>query len=183
MKISIIGLGYIGLPTATMFASKDIEVVGVDINQEIVDTLNSGNIHIVEPGLEPMVKQLVNIGKLRASTDVERSDVFIIAVPTPFKDKHEPDLYFVETAAMAIAPFLQKGNLVIIESTSPVGTTQQISMLLQKNRSDLSFPKLSLIDPVVDCDVFIAYCPERVLPGKIMHELVKNDRKITFFGH
>lgn len=172
--VSIIGLGYIGLPTAAMLASRKINVVGVDINQYAVDTINKGEIHIVEPGLCMIVSEAVNQGYLRATTKPEPADAFLIAVPTPFKIDHEPDIHFVEAAARSIAPLLKKGNLVILESTSPVGTTEQMSEWLAQARPDLSFPQ----HQGENADINIAYCPERVLPGRVVHELVNNDRVI-----
>lgn len=178
--ISVIGLGYIGLPTAAMFASKKKKVIGVDINQHAVDTINLGNIHIIEPGLDTMVKKSVNEGFLRASIIPEPADVFLIAVPTPFlpiKTRNsipEPDLSYVKASAKAVAKVLKKGDLVILESTSPVGATEQMSAWLAEERSDLSFPQ-TLGE---DSDIRIAHCPERVLPGQVIRELVENDRVI-----
>lgn len=172
--ISMIGLGYIGLPTAAMFASRKIKVIGVDVNQSAVDTINRGQIHIVEPELDMIVGAAVSQGFLRATTKPEPADAFLIAVPTPFKGDHEPDLSFVESAAKSIAPVIKKGDLVILESTSPVGATEQMADWLASERPDLSFPQ-----QVGDkADVNIAYCPERVLPGKVVQELVNNDRII-----
>lgn len=172
--VSMVGLGYIGLPTAAMLASRKIKVVGVDINQRAVDTINRGEIHIVEPELDIIVQAAVTQGYLRATTKPEPADAFLIAVPTPFKGDHEPDLSYVEAAAKSIAPVLKKGDLVILESTSPVGTTEQMADWLAQARNDLSFPHQ--VGEVAD--VNIAYCPERVLPGKVVHELVSNDRVI-----
>lgn len=172
--VSMVGLGYIGLPTAAMLASRKIKVVGVDINQHAVDTINRGEIHIVEPELDIIVQAAVTQGYLRATTKPEPADAFLIAVPTPFKGDHEPDLSYVEAAAKSIAPVLKKGDLVILESTSPVGTTEQMADWLAQARNDLSFPHQ--VGEVAD--VNIAYCPERVLPGKVVHELVSNDRVI-----
>ncbi|QIG54263.1 UDP-N-acetyl-D-mannosamine dehydrogenase [Altererythrobacter sp. BO-6] len=174
-KISVIGLGYIGLPTAAMFASRKIQVVGVDVNEVAVETINRGQIHIVEPDLDMVVHAAVNEGYLRATTTPEPADAFLIAVPTPFKgENHEPDLSYIEAASKAIAPFLEKGNLVVLESTSPVGATEAMADWLAAARPDLSFPQ----NAGEDSDVRIAHCPERVLPGKIMQELVSNDRVI-----
>ncbi|WP_416832723.1 MAG: UDP-N-acetyl-D-mannosamine dehydrogenase [Erythrobacter sp.] len=174
-KISVIGLGYIGLPTAAMFASRKIEVVGVDVNQAAVDTINQGEIHIVEPDLDKVVHAAVHEGYLRATTKPEPAEAFLIAVPTPFKgDNHEPDLSYVEAASKAIAPVLEKGNLVVLESTSPVGATEAMAGWLAAERPDLSFPQ----DKGDNSDIRIAYCPERVLPGKVMQELITNDRII-----
>lgn len=174
-RISVIGLGYIGLPTAAMFASRKIEVVGVDVNQGAVDTINKGKIHIFEPELEIVVHTAVNDGYLTATTVPERAEVFLIAVPTPFKgDNHEPDLSYIEAACRAIAPVLETGNLVILESTSPVGTTEALAAWLAELRRDLTFPQTY----GEASDIRIAYCPERVLPGKVMQELITNDRVI-----
>jgi len=172
--ISIIGLGYIGLPTAAAFAEKGKNVVGVDINEKAVQTINRGEIHIVEPGLAEVVRKAVAEGHLRATTQPEPADAFLIAVPTPFKDGHQPDLSFVESAAELIAPVLSKGNLVVLESTSPVGTTEKIAEWLAEARLDLSFPQ----NAGEVSDIRIAHCPERVLPGRILYELVHNDRVI-----
>lgn len=171
---SMIGLGYIGLPTAAMLASRKIKVVGVDINQHAVDTINRGEIHIVEPDLDMIVQAAVAQGYLRATTQPEPADVFLIAVPTPFKGDHEPDLSYVESATRSIAPVIKAGDLVILESTSPVGTTEQMAGWLAEMRPDLSFPQ----QKGEQSDISIAYCPERVLPGKVVSELVNNDRII-----
>lgn len=170
----MIGLGYIGLPTATLFASRKKKVIGVDVNQHAVDTINQGKIHIVEPDLDMLVQASVQQGYLRATTTPEPADVFLIAVPTPFTDGHKPDLSFIEAAAKAIAPVLARGNLVILESTSPVGTTEKLAAWLAQARPDLTFPQQA----AESADIQIAYCPERVLPGKVVHELVSNDRVI-----
>ncbi len=173
-KVSIIGLGYIGLPTAAILASSGVKVVGVDINKDAVNIINAGNVHIVEPELDVLVRNAVKTGMLKATTTVEESDVFLIAVPTPFMDGHKPDLSYVKAAVESIAPVLKKNNLIILESTCPVGTTGNISRWMSALRDDLSFPKSSDDFP----DVNIAYCPERVLPGRILYELVNNDRVI-----
>ncbi|WP_439056309.1 UDP-N-acetyl-D-mannosamine dehydrogenase [Serratia bockelmannii] len=172
--ISVIGLGYIGLPTAAAFASRKKKVVGVDVNQHAVDTINRGAIHIVEPDLDKVVKDAVDGGFLQAVTKPRAADAFLIAVPTPFKGDHEPDLAYVEAAAKSLAPVLKKGDLVILESTSPVGATEQMAEWLAQARSDLSFPQHA----GEAADVNIAYCPERVLPGQVMVELIQNDRVI-----
>ncbi|WP_148876107.1 UDP-N-acetyl-D-mannosamine dehydrogenase [Serratia marcescens] len=172
--ISVIGLGYIGLPTAAAFASRKKKVVGVDVNQHAVDTINRGAIHIVEPDLDKVVKDAVDGGFLQAVTKPLAADAFLIAVPTPFKGDHEPDLAYVEAAAKSLAPVLKKGDLVILESTSPVGATEQMAAWLAQARSDLSFPQQA----GEAADVNIAYCPERVLPGQVMVELIQNDRVI-----
>jgi UDP-N-acetyl-D-mannosaminuronic acid dehydrogenase len=178
--ISVIGLGYIGLPTAAMFASKEKKVIGVDVSQHAVDIINTGKVHIVEPELAVMVKKAVDGGFLKATTTPEPADAFLIAVPTPFlpiKDQDstpEPDLSYIESAAKAVAKVLKKGDLVILESTSPVGATEQMSAWLAEERSDLSFPQTH----GEDSDIRIAHCPERVLPGHVVRELVENDRVI-----
>jgi len=172
--ISIIGLGYIGLPTAAAFAAKEKKVVGVDVNEKAVQTINRGEIHIVEPGLAEAVREAVAGGHLRATMQPEPADAFLIAVPTPFKEGHQPDLSYVESAAKLIAPVLSNGNLVVLESTSPVGTTEKIAEWLAKARPDLSFPQ----NAGEGSDIRIAHCPERVLPGRILYELVHNDRVI-----
>ncbi len=173
-KISMIGLGYIGLPTATLFASKKCHVLGIDVVPSVVDTINQGKIHIVEPELDILVHQAVNNGYLKAALTPEPADVFLIAVPTPFKAGYKPDLIYIQSAAESIAPVLTKGNLVILESTSPVGATEQLEQWLATARSDLSFPSQA----GETADIQIAYCPERVLPGKVVQELVDNDRII-----
>ena len=172
--ISVIGLGYIGLPTASAFASHKKKVIGVDVNQHAVDTINRGAIHIVEPDLDKVVKEAVEGGFLRAVTKPLPADAFLIAVPTPFKGDHEPDMVYVESAARSIAPVLKKGDLVILESTSPVGATEQMAGWLADARPDLTFPQSA----GEAADINIAYCPERVLPGRVMIELLQNDRVI-----
>ena len=173
-RISVFGLGYVGLPVSAAFASRGFDVIGIDIQPLIVETINSGRIHIVEPDLDMLVQAAVSAGKLRATLQPEPADVFIIAVPTPFKDGHEPDLDYVRQATEMIAPLLKKGNLVILESTSPVGTTEQICDWIGSLRPDLILPK-----PLKDkADVHVAHCPERVLPGNVLRELVDNDRII-----
>ncbi|MBL4680763.1 MAG: UDP-N-acetyl-D-mannosamine dehydrogenase [Pseudomonadales bacterium] len=173
-KVSIIGLGYIGLPTAAMFASRGLDVIGVDVSEQTVETINQGKIHIIEPDLDMIVQSAVTLGKLKATTTPEPADAFLIAVPTPFIDDHQPDLSFIEAAAKSIAPVLEKGNLVILESTIPVGATEKLAKWLQAERRDLSFPQTASDA----ADVQIAHCPERVLPGYVMQELVINDRII-----
>jgi UDP-N-acetyl-D-mannosaminuronic acid dehydrogenase len=174
-RISVIGLGYIGLPTAAMFASRRLNVIGVDVNAHAVETINRGEIHIVEPDLDIAVHAAVSGGWLRATQTPEPADAFLIAVPTPFKgDNHEPDLGFIESAAQAIAPVLVPGNLVVLESTSPVGATEQMAAWLAAARPDLSFPQQA----GEASDIRVAHCPERVLPGKVMQELIHNDRVI-----
>lgn len=172
--ISVVGLGYIGLPTAAVFASRKKNVIGVDVNQDAVDTINRGEIHIVEPDLDMVVRAAVSEGYLRAATVPEPADAFLIAVPTPFKDDHVPDLSYIEAASKAIAPMLKKGNLVVLESTSPVGATEQMATWLAEARSDLTFPQQA----GENSDIRVAHCPERVLPGQVIAELVQNDRVI-----
>jgi len=166
LKVVIMGLGYIGLPTAAFIASKRIKVYGVDINPNIVETINQGRIHIIEPDLEGLVRYVVEKGYLVVDTKPTQGDVFLIAVPTPFKDNHEPDISYVESAIRMIIPYLREGNLVIIESTSPVGTTEKMAEIIFYERPELKG------------EIYIAYCPERVLPGKILYELEHNDRVI-----
>jgi len=162
----MMGLGYIGLPTAALIASKGLNVTGVDISQRVVNTINEGKIHIVEPDLDGLVHHVVKQGCLKASTKPVAADVYLIAVPTPFKGNHVPDLSYVESAVKNIIPTLQKGALVILESTSPVGTTHKVQELIFEERPDLKG------------EIFIAYCPERVLPGNVIYELEQNDRAI-----
>jgi len=172
--ICVMGLGYIGLPTASLLATKGFTVTGVDVSQKVVDTINKGEIHIVEPDLDILVKSAVHSGNLSASLEPVEADVFIIAVPTPFKDGgpdhisgKKPDLSYIEAATKKISPFIKPGNLVILESTSPVGTTDEVvaEILKQDGHS-------------IGEDVYIAHCPERVLPGRILIELVENDRVV-----
>lgn len=178
--ICVVGLGYIGLPTAAAFAGRRKKVIGVDINQDAVDTINRGEIHIVEPELDIAVHAAVKHGNLRAVARPEPADAFLIAVPTPFKKGEEagsiptPDLSFIKAAANSIAPVLKKGDLVILESTSPVGTTEKMAGWLAQARTDLTFPQ-SVGEA---SDIRVAHCPERVLPGHVMHELIENDRII-----
>ncbi|ENO1772362.1 UDP-N-acetyl-D-mannosamine dehydrogenase [Vibrio sp. 1641] len=177
--ISVIGLGYIGLPTAAMFASRKKNVIGVDVNSKAVETINQGKIHIVEPELDMIVSAAVTEGYLKASLTPEPADAFLIAVPTPFLpcdegDVPAPDLSYIEAASKALAPVLKKGDLVILESTSPVGATEKMSAWLAETRPDLTFPQTH----GNDADVNIAHCPERVLPGHVVRELVENDRVI-----
>jgi UDP-N-acetyl-D-mannosaminuronic acid dehydrogenase len=172
--ISMIGLGYIGLPTATLFASRKKKVIGVDVSQHAVDTINKGKIHIIEPELDILVHAAVTEGFLRATTSPEQADAFLIAVPTPFKENLQPDLSYIKAASKAIAPVLRKGNLVVLESTSPVGATEKMAEWLAEVRPDLSFPQHA----GENADVQVAYCPERVLPGQVVRELVTNDRVI-----
>lgn len=177
--ISVIGLGYIGLPTAAVFASRKKKVIGVDVNQHAVDTINKGEIHIVEPELDIVVHAAVTEGYLKATTTPEPADAFLVAVPTPFihdpeGKTHKADLTYIEAASKAIAPVLAKGNLVVLESTSPVGATEQMAAWLAEARPDLTFPQTH----GEESDIRIAHCPERVLPGHVIRELVENDRVI-----
>ncbi|MBL4941078.1 MAG: UDP-N-acetyl-D-mannosamine dehydrogenase [Colwellia sp.] len=181
--ISIIGLGYIGLPTAAVFASRKVKVIGVDVSQHVVDTINKGKIHIVEPDLDIAVHVAVTEGYLKATTMPEKADAFIIAVPTPFYTEEDssnlkPDLSYIKSACEAIAPVLEKGNLIILESTSPVGATEKMVKWLSEYRQDLTFPLSGDEADGSEADINIAHCPERVLPGHIMRELIENDRII-----
>ena len=167
MKACFMGLGYIGLPTAIIAAQHGINVVGVDINPKVVDTVNHGCIHIVEPGLQELCQQVVSQGKLKASLQPEESNIYLIVVPTPFKGtNHDPDISYVESATHTVIPYLKEGDLFIIESTSPVGTTEKMTQLIFNERPELKD------------NIYIAYCPERVLPGNVIYELVHNDRVI-----
>ena len=172
--VCVVGLGYIGLPTAAIVARSGCRVQGVDVTQGVVDTINRGEIHIEEVDLDGLVHAVVKRGLLSASLTVAAADVFVIAVPTPFGPNHEPDISYVLSAARSVAPVLKPGDVVILESTSPVGTTEQIRDLIAEARPDLRVPGLTRETP----DVSIAYCPERVLPGRILHELTENDRSI-----
>lgn len=172
--ISVVGLGYIGLPTAAVFAARKKHVIGVDVNEQAVATINRGEVHIVEPDLDMVVHAAVVEGYLRATTTPEPADAFLIAVPTPFKANNQPDLSYIEAASKAIAPVLKTGDLVILESTSPVGATEQMAVWMAEARPDLSFPQTA----GEASDIRIAHCPERVLPGHVLRELVENDRII-----
>ena len=167
IKAVFMGLGYIGLPTATVAAGKGLQVVGVDINEKVIETINRGQIHIVEPGLQQLVQSVVEAGNLHASLLPEEADVFLIVVPSPFKGgNHEPDITYVTAATQAVIPYLKEGDLYIIESTSPVGTTEKMMQLIYAERPELKNK------------IYIAYCPERVLPGNVLYELEHNDRVI-----
>lgn len=157
MKACFMGLGYIGLPTAIIAAEHGIDVIGVDINPLVVDMTNEGKIHIVEPGLQELCRKVVASGHLRASVKPEVSDVYLIVVPTPFKGNHEPDISYVETATRSVIPLLKEGDLFVIESTSPVGTTEKMTQLIYSLR------------PELEGKIYIAYCPERVLPGNVIY--------------
>jgi len=174
MRVAMIGLGYIGLPTAAVMASRGLEVIGIDVNAEAVETINQGNVHIVEPDLDIVVRSVVTTGNLRATLEPEPADAFLVAVPTPFMEGNKPDVSYIKKAADAIAPVLEKGNLIILESTSPVGTTEKLSEWLAQSRPDLTFPHTA----GEKADIQVAHCPERVLPGYVLQELVNNDRII-----
>tara|TARA_B110000008_G_C16934228_1_gene549926 strand:- start:335 stop:1600 length:1266 start_codon:yes stop_codon:yes gene_type:complete len=174
MIVSVIGLGYIGLPTAAVLSSNGIKVIGVDVKQKIIDLLNQGKVHIMEPGLDLLIHDAIKKKLLKVVRKPEKSNVFIIAVPTPFKNNYEPDLSFIESAVKSIAPFLTKGNLVILESTSPVGTTENMIKVMENERPELIFPKFGKNN--IEPDINIAYCPERVLPGQAIQELSENAR-------
>jgi len=165
-NVVTIGLGYIGLPTSALMASKGMQVHGVDVNPEVVKTINQGKIHIIEMDLEEAVANAVKVGKLKADTKPVAADTYLIVVPTPFKGNHEPDISYVESATRAVLPLLKEGDLYIIESTSPIGTTEKMMELIFRERPELKGK------------IHLAYCPERVLPGNVMHELVYNDRVI-----
>ncbi|MDE6197831.1 MAG: UDP-N-acetyl-D-mannosamine dehydrogenase [Muribaculaceae bacterium] len=166
MKACFMGLGYIGLPTAIIAAMHGIEVLGVDVNPSVVEKTNAGELHIIEPGMGEHLKQVIASGALRASQTPEVSDAYFMVVPTPFKGNHQPDTSFVEAATRAVIPLLKEGDLYVIESTSPIGTTEQMAELIFRERPELKGK------------IFIAYCPERVLPGNVIYELVHNDRVI-----
>jgi UDP-N-acetyl-D-mannosaminuronic acid dehydrogenase len=166
IDVVTIGLGYIGLPTSALMATKGKKVLGVDIDQDVVDTINKGDIHIIEPELDVVVKKSIDEGNLIASTKAEEAQVYLVVVPSPFKGDHEPDISFIEKATQGIIPLLKKGDLYILESTSPVGTTEKMQEMIFAQRPELKNK------------IFMAYCPERVLPGNVMHELVHNDRVI-----
>ena len=166
MKACFMGLGYIGLPTSIIAAKHGVQVLGVDINPKVVDMTNQGRLHIIEPGLEEMLQEVVGAGTFRAALRPEESDAYFMVVPTPFKGNHEPDISYVEAATKAVLPLLKEGDLYVIESTSPVGTTEKMRDLIYAER------------PELEGKIYIAYCPERVLPGNVIYELVHNDRVI-----
>lgn len=166
MKACFMGLGYIGLPTAIIAAKHGVQIIGVDINPRVVELTNAGHLHIVEPGMEEMLQEVVANGMLRASTTPEVADAYFMVVPTPFKGDHEPDVSYVESATRMVLPLLKEGDLYVIESTSPVGTTEQMAEIIYSERPELKGK------------IHIAYCPERVLPGNVIYELVHNDRVI-----
>ncbi|OIS91121.1 UDP-N-acetyl-D-mannosamine dehydrogenase [Brucella cytisi] len=177
--VSVVGLGYIGLPTAAVMASRGQTVIGIDVASHVVETINAGKVHIVEPDLERVVQDVVKIGRLRATVTAEPSDAFVVAVPTPFRTMAdgatpEPDLSYIKSAAEMVAPVLKVGDLVILESTSPVGATEQLANWLAESRPDLTFPQTD----GDRSDIRVAHCPERVLPGHVLKELVSNDRVV-----
>ncbi|KAB2713837.1 UDP-N-acetyl-D-mannosamine dehydrogenase [Brucella intermedia] len=177
--VSVVGLGYIGLPTAAVMASRGQTVIGIDVASHVVETINAGRVHIVEPDLERVVQDVVKVGRLRATVKPEPSDAFVVAVPTPFRTMEdgatpEPDLSYIKSAAETIAPVLKAGDLVILESTSPVGATEQLAVWLAEARPDLTFPQTE----GESSDIRVAHCPERVLPGHVLKELVSNDRVV-----
>lgn len=166
MKVCFMGLGYIGLPTAIIAAKHGVQITGVDINPKVVEMTNQGRLHIVEPGIEEMLKEVVATGMLKASVTPEESDAYFMVVPTPFKGNHEPDVSYVEAATRAVIPFLKEGDLYVIESTSPIGTTEMMAQIIFNERPELKDK------------IYIAYCPERILPGNVIYELEHNDRVI-----
>jgi UDP-N-acetyl-D-mannosaminuronic acid dehydrogenase len=172
--VCVVGMGYIGLPTAATLATRGMNVIGLEVSQDVVDTINRGMIHIVEPELDILVKGAVNAGKLRATTTPEPADAFVIAVPTPITSDNKPDTSYIHAAVESIVPVLEKGNLIILESTSPVGTIEKIVSQVADLRRDLNIPKSRNFAG----DLYFVHCPERVLPGKIIGELVDNDRVI-----
>ena len=173
--ICVVGLGYIGLPTAAMLASRGFDVIGYDVNERAVESINAGKPHFYEPDLQMLLSAAVSTGRLRAYTRPSEADYFIIAVPTPFRDGKKPDLSYVEAACDAIAPYLQAGSTIILESTSPVGTTEMVASRLADARPDLIFPRYK---EASDAQIAVAHCPERILPGQMLRELVSNDRII-----
>ncbi len=166
MKACFMGLGYIGLPTAIIAAKHGVEIAGVDINAQVVEVTNQGKLHIIEPGMEEMLREVLASGHFKAYTEPQVSDAYFMVVPTPFKGDHEPDVSFVESATRMVLPLLKEGDLYVIESTSPVGTTERMASLIFSER------------PELEGKIYIAYCPERVLPGNVIYELVHNDRVI-----
>jgi UDP-N-acetyl-D-mannosaminuronic acid dehydrogenase len=174
LKVAVLGLGYIGLPTAAVIARTGAQVLGIDVHSHVVDTINAGKVHIEEVDLDGLVSGVIARGTLRASTQIEPSDVFLIAVPTPFGENHEPNIGYVLQAATTVATVLKTGDTVILESTSPVGTTEKVAELLSRLRPDLKVPGHC----TGTADIAIAYCPERVLPGRILVELIDNDRVV-----
>ena len=166
MKACFMGVGYIGLPTAIIAAKNGIQIHGVDVNPAVVEKTNQGQLHIIEPGMQELLEEVVNSGMLKADVKPAVSDAYFIVVPTPFKGDHQPDVSYVEAATRAVLPLLKEGDLYVIESTSPVGTTEQMASIIYSER------------PELEGKIYIAYCPERVLPGNVIYELVHNDRVI-----
>ena len=166
MNACFMGLGYIGLPTSIIAAKHGINVCGVDINTEVVKITNQGKLHIIEPGLEEMLQEVIVTGHFKAYVEPQMSDAYFMVVPTPFKGNHEPDISYVEAATRSVLPLLKAGDLYVIESTSPIGTTEKMRDLIYRER------------PELEEKIYIAYCPERVLPGNVIYELVHNDRVI-----
>ncbi|WP_264448457.1 UDP-N-acetyl-D-mannosamine dehydrogenase [Bacillus cereus] len=179
-KICVMGLGYIGLPTASLLATKGFQVHGVDVNEKAVEMINSGKVHIYEPDLDILVKAAVQSGKLKAGIEPVEADIFILAVPTPFQDEHKPDLTYVKAAAKTIAPVVKNGDIVILESTSPIGTTEKVAEWILEERPDLTTTEGLHGEKG---RIYISHCPERVLPGHILRELVENDRIIGGLDH
>jgi UDP-N-acetyl-D-mannosaminuronic acid dehydrogenase len=180
-KICVLGLGYIGLPTASLLATKGFQVLGVDTKVEVVEALSKGRTHIYEPDLDVLVKSAINSGNLVTATEPDQADIFILAVPTPFRENHIPDISYIEAATRSMAPHLSPGNLVILESTSPVGTTEKIAEWVRELRPDLTMPRRNAYIPPgtnIENKIFLTHCPERVLPGHILQELLDNDRVI-----
>ena len=173
--VCVVGLGYIGLPTAATLASRGVDVIGVDINPQVVEAVNTGQPYFSEPDLDMLLRAATTLRKLRATSQPEPANAFVIAVPTPFNDDRSPNLDYIDLAADAIAPVLASGNVVILESTSPVGTTERLAVRLARLRPDLRFPPARHSEPI---DVHVAHCPERVLPGRMVRELIENDRII-----
>lgn len=177
-RVCVVGLGYIGLPTAAMLASRGYEVIGCDVNERVVAAINDGRAHFHEPDLQMLLSAAVQTGRFRAQTKPAEADHFIVAVPTPFKENKKPDMTYVEAATDAIAPMLKPGDTVILESTSPVGTTERMASRLQEARPDLVFPRYMESSDNSDINIRVAHCPERVMPGQMVRELVSNDRII-----
>ena len=173
-KVTVIGLGYIGLPSAAILAKNGFEVVGMDINKDVIRTLEKGEVHIIEPNLDVLIREVVGDNLLSLSSSLKESDVFLIAVPTPLKESKKPDLTYVESVAESLSDVIKSGDLIILESTVPVGTTKSIKDILEGKRPDLNFSNNNSIEE----QVYIAHCPERVLPGNVLFELINNDRVI-----
>lgn len=177
-RICVIGLGYIGLPTASFLATKGYQILGVEVNRDIVHKLNKGQVILQEPSLDMLVKSAVNSGHLKAAMEPEKADIFIIAVPTPFYKDHHPDLSYVKQACLTISAYLEAGNLVILESTCPVGTTESMGFWISESRPELCVASKGNGSTLCNEQINIAHCPERVLPGQILREMVENDRLV-----